>query len=53
MSSTPYIIPLSAGVFLKIASLLPKFINSSNDDISRSIPIWTLFFLQSGLSCGN
>jgi len=31
--------PLGAGVFLKIVSLLPKFIKSSNDDISRSRPI--------------
>jgi len=34
--------PLSVGVFSKVVSILPRFIKTSNDDISRSRPIWTL-----------
>jgi len=34
-----YIDPLSAGVFSKIVSMLPRFIKTSNDDTSRSRPV--------------
>jgi len=34
--------PLSAGVFSKIVPILPKLIKTSNDDITRNRPIWTL-----------
>jgi len=33
---------LSAGVFSKVVFILPRFIITSHDDISRSRPIWTL-----------
>jgi len=42
LSSTRLFNPFSAGVFSKIVFILPKFIKTSNADISRSRPIWTL-----------
>jgi len=41
-SFVKYVNPLSAGVFLKIVPILPKFIKTSNDTITRRRPIWTL-----------
>jgi len=35
-------LPTHAGVFSKIVSILPIFIKTSNDNIRRYRPIWTL-----------